>query len=150
MSGIVVVGVVLAGIVMAVHLSVNSMALDLAVQIGRVDRVGHIAVAVAGVALSVSRDGVGRMSSRRSGVGIGGVGGSDAGIVVVVVAVPVSGVVGSVAQVAGSVVGSMGGSVVGSMGRSSVGVGGCGDHSLTGSSAHVHLLTVTHAPLVLA
>jgi len=150
MSGIIVVGVVLAGIVIAVHLSVDSMALDLAVQIGRVSRVDHIAVAVAGVALSVSRDGVGRVSSRRPGVGIGGVGGSDAGIVMVVVAVPVSGVVWSIAQVAGSVVGSMGGSVVGSMGRGSVGVGGCGDHGLTGSSAHVHLLTMTHTPLVLA
>merc|ERR1712219_11481 len=112
---------------MAVHLSVNAMALDLAVQVGRVDRVGHIAVAVAGVALSESRDGVGRMGSR-SGVGIGGVGGSNTGIVVVVVAVPVSRVVGSIAQVAGSVVGSMGRSVVGSMmGESSVGVGGGGD-----------------------
>merc|ERR1712180_332927 len=99
------------------------MALHLTVQIGRVDRVDHIAVGVAG---------------------------SDAGIVMVVVAVPVSGVVGSIAQVAGSVVGSVGGSVVRSMSRSSVGVGGGGDHGLTGSSAHMHLLTVTHAPLVLA
>merc|ERR1712243_229415 len=77
----------------------------------------------------------------RSGVGIGGVGGSDTGIVVVVVAVPVSGVVGSVAEVGGSVVGSV-------VGRSAVGVGGSGDHGLTGSSAHVHLLAMTNAPLV--
>merc|ERR1712180_78055 len=144
MSGIIVVGVV-----MAVHLSADSMALDLAVQVGRVDRVGHIAVAVAGVALSVSRDGVGRVSSRRPGVGIGGVGGSDAGIVVVVVAVPISGVVGSIAQVAGSVVGSMGGSVVGSMGRSSVGVGGGCDHGLTGSSAIAPITIVAITPIAM-
>merc|ERR1719378_1561425 len=118
---------------MTVHLSVNSMALDLAVQVGRVHRVGHIAVAMARVALSVSRDGVGRVS--RSGMGIGGMGGSDAGIVAVVVTVSVSWVVGSVV-----------GSVVS---RSSVGVGGGGDHGLTGSSTHVHLLAMTHAPLVL-
>merc|ERR1719378_563493 len=127
-SRIVVVRVVVAGI-MAVHLSVDSMGLIMAVKVGRVNRVGHITVAVAGVALSDNRDGVGRM------------GGSDAGIVVVVVAVPVSGVVGSVAQMVGSVVGSV-------VGRSTVGVGGSRDHSLTGSSAHVHLLGMTHAPLV--
>merc|ERR1719378_179707 len=145
---------------MTVHLSVNSMALDLAVQVGRVHRVGHIAVAMARVALSVSRDGVGRVS--RSGMGIGGMGGSDAGIVAVVVTVSVSWVVGSVvgSMVGGSVVGSVvggsvvgsvvGGSVVGSVvSRSSVGVGGGGDHGLTGSSTHVHLLAMTHAPLVL-
>merc|ERR1712180_482434 len=109
---------------MTVHLSVDSRGLIIAVKVGRVDRVDDITVAVSG-----SSDRVGRMSSRRSGVGIGGVGGSYAGIVVVVVAaVPISGVVGSVAQVVGS--------VVGSVGWSSVGVGGCGDHSLTGSSAH--------------
>jgi len=131
MSGIVVIGVVMAGIVMTVHLSVDSRGLIIAVKVGRVDRVDDITVAVAGIAIPGSSDGVGRVSSRRSGVGIGGVGGSNAGIVVVVVAVPVSGVVGSVAQVVGS--------VVGSVGWSTVGVGGCGDHSLTGSSAHVHL-----------
>merc|ERR1719378_1064012 len=137
-SRIVVVRVVVAGI-MAVHLSVDSMGLIMAVKVGRVNRVGHITVAVAGVALSDNRDGVGRMSGR-SGMRIRGMGGSDAGIVVVVVAVPVSGVVGSVAQMVRS--------VVGSMGRSTVGVGGSGDHGLTGGSAHVHLLGMTHAPLV--
>merc|ERR1711973_122605 len=89
----------------------------------------------------MSDDGVGRMNSR-TGVRVGGMGGSNAGIVgLVVVAVPISGVVGSIAQVVGS--------VVGSVGWGTVGVGGCGDHSLAGSSAHVHLLSMTHAPLVL-
>merc|ERR1712189_94627 len=130
----VAVGVVVAGIVMTVHLSVHSLGLVMAVEVGRADRVGHIAVTVAGVAISGSRDRVGRISSR-SGMGIGGMSGSDAGIVGVVVAVPVSGVVGSVAHVVGS--------VVGSMGRSTVGVGGSSDHGLTGCSTHVHLLGMT-------
>merc|ERR1719447_1061661 len=110
----------------------------MAVEVGRADRVGHITVAVAGVAMSGGGDGVGRVSSR-SGMGIRGMGGSDAGIVVViVVAVPVSGVVGSVAEMVGSVVGSV-------VGGSTVGVGGSSDHGLTGGSTHMHLLGMTHA-----
>merc|ERR1712212_997584 len=77
-SGIVVVGI--AGMAIAVHLSVHNVALVVAVQV-----LGSW-VAVVRVAMSV-REGVSRMS-RSSGVGIGGVGGSNAGIVVA--AVPVS------------------------------------------------------------
>merc|ERR1712180_332823 len=95
----------------------------------------------------------------RGSVGVGGCGdhgltGSSAHVHLLTmtqVAVPISGVVGSVAQVAGSVVGSMSGSVVGSMmGRGSVGVGWCGDHGLTGSSAHVHLLTMTQVAVTVS
>merc|ERR1719495_2244215 len=119
---------------------------------------GSVAQVVGSVVGSISGSVVGSMMGRGS-VGVGGCGdhdltGSSAHVHLLTktqVAVTVSGVIGSVAQVVGSVVGSMGGSVVGSMmGRGSVGVGGCGDHGLTGNSAHVHLLTMTNAPLVLA
>jgi len=124
-----------SGIAMAVQLSVHPIAVVLAVQEG-------VAVAIVRVAISGrSSMGVSRIS--RPSVRIGSVGGSDAGIVVVA-AVPVSGVVvRSVAQVAESVVGSV-------VGRGSVGVGGGRDHSLAGGAAHVHLLGMAHAPLVLA
>merc|ERR1719175_417519 len=60
----------------------------------------------------------------------------------VVVAVSIAGVIRGIA-VGGVAVGG-----VGSIGRgAAIGVGGRGDHGVTGSSAHVHLLT--NAPLIL-
>merc|ERR1712168_1754030 len=63
----------------------------------------------------------------------------------VVVAVSITGVVGSIA-VRGVAVGG-----VGSIGRgTAIGVGRGADDSLTGGSAHVHLLTMIHTPLAVA
>jgi len=77
-------------------------------------------------------------------VGIRSMGSSNIRISIVV-AVSIAGVVGSIA-VRGVAVGG-----VGSIGRgTAIGVGGGADDSLTGGSAHVHLLTMIHAPLAVS
>merc|ERR1719391_1151859 len=68
-------------------------------------------------------------------------GSSNIGISVVV-AVSIERVVGSIAVRGVAVKG------VGSIGRgTAIGVGGGGDHGMSGSSAHVHLLPMIYAPL---
>merc|ERR1712243_161812 len=127
------------GNVVTGHLSLGTIPMGTAVEEASRGAVAYIAIPVGRVTVP------GRVGGR-AGVRIGSTGSSNVRIGVVV-AVSISGVVESIA-VRGVTVGSVAMRGVGSIGRGAISVGR-GDHSLTGSSAHVHLLSFTHAPLVL-
>ena len=139
MGGVCARGIALnTGSIVAVHLSLETIARNPVVQVASGGAVAYIAIAAGRVA--IPRGGrVGGISM--AGVGIRGMGSSNIRIGIVV-AVSIAGVVGSIA-VRGVAVGG-----VGSIGRgAAIGVGGGGDHGMTGSSAHVHLLPMIYAPL---
>ena len=126
---------------MTSNLSLGSITLSTAVEEASGGAVSYIAIPVGRIPVPGRIRGV-------SGVRIRGTGSSNVRIGVVVA---VSGVVGSIAVRSVAMRGvAVGGVAVGgirSIGRGAISVGR-GDHSLTGSSAHVHLLSFTHAPLI--
>jgi len=156
------------------HLSLGSIALSTAVEVAGGGGVSYIAIAVGRVPVpgrNGVRDmaGVSGMAGVRdmggvrdmAGVGIRGTGSSNVRIGVVVTVSISAGIVRGVAvrgvavrgvavrgvAVRGIAVRGIAVRGIGSISRGAISVGR-GDHSLTGSSAHVHLLAFSHAPLV--
>merc|ERR1712131_219986 len=133
--------------IVAVHLSLETIARGPVVQVASRGAVAYIPIAARRVAIS-GGGGVGGICGVRSMARVRkrGVGSSNVGISVVV-AVSVARVVRGVA-VRGIAVRGVAVRGVRSVGRgAAINVGGGGDHGVTGSSAHVHLLA--NAPLVL-
>jgi len=134
----------------AVHLSLRAIPLGTAVEVASRRGVTHIAIAAVGGVPVPGRSGVRGLTGVRR---INGIGSSDIGIGVQAT-VSISGIMRGI-TVRSIAVGSVAmrsvtGGSVGSIGRSAaICVGGRRDHSLTGGSAYVHLLSLTHAPLVL-
>jgi len=132
----------IGGNIVAVHLSLRTIPLGTAVEVASGRGVAHIAIAVGGVPVP------GRSGVRR----IDGIGGSDIGIGVqatVSIAGIIRGITVRSIAVGSVAMRSVTGGSMGSIGRSAAISVGRRHHSLTSGSTYVHLLSLTHAPLIL-